>query len=321
MRIVCSPLIDREYRAQFLVETLRREGQLPPAGALAKPLTPQSDPHVKLRSGASIPQLAFGLYLVPDSAVGEEIVLHAIRAGYRHFDTATYYGNEGMLGRALQQSGKDRTEFYLSSKVWNDAVKAGRAAVRQSVEDSLQLLQCEYLDLMLVHWPVPGCFIEAYHELEDLCKEGKIKAIGLSNFSPEEFQELVDGGITVHPAVNQFEVSPLMYRRELVQFFQDQEIAVAASKSLNRAACLDNAEIAVLAERYSVTPAQVVLRWSFQKGLIVVSKTVSPLRMALNRNILHFTLSYDDMAVLDSLTQPQDIAQREELEAVRKKSL
>jgi diketogulonate reductase-like aldo/keto reductase len=279
------------------------------------------DPQIRLHNGATIPQLAFGLYMVPNDASGEAVVLDAIRAGYRHFDTATYYGNEAMLGRALQASNVPREAMYVSTKVWNDAVKNGRDAVRQSVLESLQHLQIEYVDLVLIHWPVPEHFVDAYKELEDLVEQGKIKSIGLSNFTPQEYQELVKSGITVHPVVNQIEVSPLMYRPKLVQYFQEHWIAVAASKSLNRAACLDHPAIVEIAKRHSVTPAQVVLRWSVQKGLVVVTKTSKPDRMKENRSVVHFSLSVEDMVLLDSLTPPEAIRERDELEAIRKASL
>ena len=168
----------------FLLEQLRKKGKVPPLGELATPLT--VEPTVTMRNGKGIPQLAFGLYKVPASDEGERIIVDAIHAGYRHFDTAAFYQNEATLGRALKKSGLARENFFLCSKVWNDAQKKGRAAVRESVEESLEALDFGgYFDLYLVHWPVPGHFVETYKELEILHYEGKLRNLGLSNFSPK----------------------------------------------------------------------------------------------------------------------------------------
>jgi diketogulonate reductase-like aldo/keto reductase len=168
----------------FLLDRLRKEGKIPPLGELATPLC--TEPTLTMSNGKSVPQLAFGLYKVPASVEGERIILNAIHAGYRHFDTAAFYGNEATLGRALQKSGLPRENFFICSKVWNDAQKQGRAAVRESVEESLEALDFGgYFDLYLIHWPVPGCFVETYKELEILHSEGKLKSLGLSNFTPQ----------------------------------------------------------------------------------------------------------------------------------------
>ena len=305
----------------FLMSQLRADGKLPAAGELASPLcTPE--PTLTMNNDQKIPQLAFGLYKVPSDEHGEEIILNAIKAGYRHFDTASFYANEDALGRACKKSGIPRQEFFITSKVWNEAVKGGRAAVRESVEDSINKLDFGgYFDLFLVHWPVPGHFGEAYKELESLQREGKLKSIGLSNFSEQEFQDLIDSGITIQPAVNQFEVSPVMYRKDMIDFFQQRNVLVCASKPLNRAACLAEKDIVALADKYSVTGAQLILRWGIQHGLIIAPKTATPTRMTENRSILNFTISNEDMELLDSLTTKEALEARAELEIVRKTSL
>jgi methylglyoxal/glyoxal reductase len=310
-------------RSLFLVEQLRREGKIPPAGKLATPLKPPVHvPVLELSNGTPVPQLAFGLYMIPATDEGEQVIAEAIAAGYRHFDGASFYANEGVLGRALSKSGIPREEFFIASKVWNDAVKGGREAVRNSIEKSLSGLNFgDYFDLFLVHWPVPGFFVDAYKELEEMHKEGKLRALGISNFSIEEYEELVQGGITVAPAVNQIEVSPVMYRSELVNFFQESNILVAAYKPLNRASAFDRPIIVQLAAKHSVSPAQVMLRWSLQKGLIVVAKTSNADRMRENRAITHFSLSNEDMELLDSLSLVEDLRKRAEHETLRKTSL
>lgn len=167
----------------FLLERLRQEGKIAPSGQLATPLSGES--YLRLSSGRPIPQMAFGLYKVPSGTEGEEIILNAIGAGYRHFDTASFYGNEEILGRAIKKSGLKREEFFICSKVWNDAQKEGPDAVILSAQRSLEFLDTEYIDLFLIHWPVPGCFVQTYKALEQLHSEGKIRSLGLSNFSVE----------------------------------------------------------------------------------------------------------------------------------------
>ena len=210
------------------------------------------------------------------------------------------------------------------SKVWNDAQKQGRVAVRASVLQSIKALDFGddgYIDLFLIHWPVPRCFVDTYKELELLHKEGKLKHLGLSNFSIAEYEELMakENNISVPPAVNQFEVSPFMYRPQDVSYFQERGILVSSSKSLHRAdECLNNPQLKSLSTKYSVTPAQVMLRWGLQKGLIVISKTATPARMVENRALFCFSLSEVDMQTLDELTTDEDVAKRQQLEKERK---
>lgn len=307
----------------FLVDALRKEGKLPPLGALASNLTSTSvDPTITLSNGMTVPQLAYGLYKVPADKDGEEAVRQAVAAGYRHFDGASFYGNEVQLGNALRSTGLPRQEFFLTGKVWNDAVRQGAAGVRASVEKSLEDINFGgYFDLFLVHWPVPGHFVEAYKELEVLHKEGKLRAIGLSNFNEAEYEELVASQISIPPVVNQMEVSPVMYRPELIRFFTERGITIAAFKPLNRAGSMDRSELVQVATRHSVTPAQVMLRWALQKDLIVISKTVTPARMHENRNLFAFALKQDDMALLDAMTTAEDIRVRQEHEIKRKTGL
>lgn len=271
-------------------------------------------------SGISIPQLAFGLYLVPADENGVSIILNAIRAGYRHFDTASYYGNERTLGNALKRSGIPRDQFFIVSKVWNDAQK--NKTVRTSVEQSIEAIDFgDYIDLYLIHWPVPGCFVDTYKELELLHHKGKLKHLGLSNFIPAEYEELmsIENNITVLPIVNQFEVSPFMYRPYDVSYFQQRGVLVSSSKSLNRAGeCFTNITLQGIARNHCVAPAQVMLRWGIQKGLIVTCKSSSLTRMVENRNIFLFVLSDEEIMVLDELTMEDDVMKRTELEKARK---
>lgn len=297
----------------------------------------------------NVPALAFGLYKVPNDDEGVRIVLDAItRANYRHLDSASIYGNEKTLGKALANCIKtttttastssssssssakqkiiERSKLFVASKVWNDAQKEGRIAVRRSVEQSLKDLGLDYLDICYIHWPVPGYFVDTYRELLLLQKEGKIKFLGISNFRIADYEELlanVPQNEFVPPLINQFEVSPFLYRPKMIKYFQEKEILVAASKALNRAAGLDGDDSIVvrgIAESYSVTPAQVLLRWSFQKGLIVLSKTSSLSRMKENRALFEFSLSREEMEQLDGITTKEVVQARDELEDQRRTS-
>jgi diketogulonate reductase-like aldo/keto reductase len=301
------------------LDKLRQDGLLPPAGALASPLcnlTLTFSNHVK------VPQLAFGMYTIPGNDEGETVLTNAISAGYRHFDGASYYKNEVTLGRALRKSGIPREQFFITSKVWNDSIKAGREAVRESVLQSTQDIGYgDYLDLVLLHWPVPHHFIPAYNELELLCQQGKIKSIGLSNFNIQEYEELVKSGLTIPPVVNQFQVSSFLYRKDLVDFFTRKKLLVTSSKSLHRGASLDHPDLVRMAEKYSATAAQIMIRWGVQKGLIVAVKTSSPLRMKENLSVTSFSIDKEDMNTLDSLTTDADIKEREKHEMMSKSSI
>ena len=228
------------------------------------------------------------------------------------------------MGTALKRSGLPRKDFFICSKVWNDAQKNGRKAVRQSVLQSIALLDFgDYFDLFLVHWPVPGCFVDTYKELEILHGEGYLRNLGLSNFSSQEYEELMakENNITIPPVVNQFEVSPFMYRPELVSYFQKKGVLVSSSKALHRGGGFNESVVQKLSEKYHVTPAQILIRWGFQKGLIVVTKTATPSRMLENRDVFSFSMDDDEIKRLDSLTTSDDVAKREQLEVERKSQL
>ena len=289
-----------------------------------------------------IPRLAFGLYKVPNGDDGVGIINDAIlRAGYRHLDSASIYGNEKILGKALEhcfgmtkdvsygdskQTVLNRSDLFVASKVWNDAQREGRSAVRRSIEQSLNDLGLDYLDICYVHWPVPGYFVETYRELLSLRREHKIKHLGISNFRIADYEELLEkipANEFVPPLIHQFEVSPFMYRPKTIEFFAQKQILVAASKALNRTVGLDSEEgkvVREIAKCHSVTPAQVLLRWSYQKGLIVLSKTNSLSRMNENRSLFHFSLSPLEMDQLDAITKEEAVRAREELEAKRRSS-
>jgi diketogulonate reductase-like aldo/keto reductase len=284
------------------------------------------EPVVTLNNGTTIPQLAFGMYQVPANEQGEAIVANAIQAGYRHFDSAAFYQNEHILGRALRNSGLSRQEFYITSKVWNDAVKQGPDAVHDSITQTLQDIGFgTYLDLCFIHWPVPGYFVQAYQALQDEYYNGRIRSLGLSNFDETEYHELMQSshGITVRPVCNQMEVSPVMYRPDLITFFQARKVLIYAYKPLHRAntAVFHHPVLQQISTTTHKTPAQIMLRWCYQKGLVVACKSSTLDRMQENRNILDFVLSETHMKRLDELTTPEALTKRKEHERMRKTSL
>jgi len=276
-----------------------------------------------MNNGIAIPKLAFGLYKIPVD--GEQIILDAIEAGYRHFDTAVYYGNESTLGNAIIMSGLPRSDFFICTKVWND--DQINRTVRESVQGSLKRLKMEYIDLCLIHWPVPGHYIETYKVLQEMVHPqdcGKIRSLGLSNFSPSEYIELMAAGndITVQPVVNQMEVSPFMYRPDIVDFFQAQGLVVSSSKALHRGEKFDHVVLEQLSQQYHMTPAQLMIQWGLQKGLVVVAKTSHKLRMIENRETFtNNVLQESDVCLLDECTTAEEICLRDELERQRKASM
>ncbi len=289
-------------------------------------------------TNVKVPALGFGLYKIPNDDEGVRIITDAIlQAGYRHLDSASIYGNERTVGKALancfgetkQSSGKafqilERSQLFIASKVWNNAQREGRLAVRHSVEQSLDDMGLEYMDLCYVHWPVPGYFVETYRELLSLRKEGKIKFLGISNFRITDYEELlakIPPSEFVPPLIHQFEISPFMYRPKTIEYFVEKNMLVAASKALNRTAGLDGQNgkvIRDIAMSHSVTPAQVLLRWSYQRGFIVLSKTARLARMEENRKLFKFSLSPKEMDQLDFITTDEVVWERENLEAKRR---
>lgn len=216
----------------------------------------------------------------------------------------------------------DRSELFVASKVWNDDQR--ESTVRSSVLSSLEDLKLDYLDIVYIHWPVPGYFVRAYRELILLQKEGKIKHLGISNFRIADYEELlskIPSNEFVPPLIHQFEVSPFMYRPDILNYYKSKNILVAASKALHRTIGLDDqdgAAVQDIAKCHSVTPAQVLLRWSFQRGLIVLSKTSSSSRMKENRDLFKFSLSLEEMDRLDNLTTEESVREREDLESKRR---
>jgi 2,5-diketo-D-gluconate reductase A len=260
-------------------------------------------PDVTLNNGQQIPQLGFGVFLIePQDTVAA--VSTALEAGYRHIDTAEEYGNEKEVGEAIRQSGLDRSEVFVTSKLNNDAHQPDDA--RQAFDESLKALGVDYLDLFLIHWPLPtrydGDFVSTWQTLEEFYREGRARSIGVSNFQAHHLRRL-HGESQIIPAVNQIEVNPYLTQDELRGFCAEHQIAVEAWSPLGRGNVLQDPEIEAIARRAAKTPAQVVLRWHIQRGDIVFPKSVTPDRIRENIDIFDFGLSADEIGTISALNR------------------
>ena len=253
-----------------------------------------------LNNGVEIPILGFGTYRAKRGGETVKAVKHALEVGYRHIDTAAIYGNEEDVGQAIRESGVPREDIFVTSKLWNTDHGADRAA--QAFETSLKKLQLDYLDLYLIHWPVEEFRLETWKVLEDLYKEGRVRAIGVSNYMTWHLEELLKEA-TVIPQANQVEFSLYLNQQTLLSFCTSDNIAVEAYSPLTKGRKLNDPPLLEIAKKYNKSPAQILLRWGIQQGLIVLAKSVNPERIAQNAEIFDFEISPKDMTVLDSFNQ------------------
>ena len=256
-------------------------------------------PTVTLNSGVRMPQLGFGVFQVSDDDT-TAAVSAALAAGYRSIDTAAIYGNEAGTGRALAESGIAREELFVTSKVW--VADLGYDATLAAYESSLDKLGLDYLDLYLIHWPAPATdgYLESWRALEKLLQDGRVRAIGVSNFLPEHLEKLVGLGGTV-PAVNQVELHPALQQREIAESNAAHGIATEAWSPLAQGAVLGEPAVTAIAAEHGVTPAQVILRWHLQQGRIIIPKSVTPARIRENLDVFGFELADTELAAIDAL--------------------
>ena len=253
---------------------------------------------VTLNNGVSIPILGFGVFQIPAEET-KQAVLDAIAAGYRHFDTAQAYANEKEVGQAIAESGLPREEFFITSKVWLDHY--GYEKARQSVLDSLEKMGLDYLDLMLLHQPFSD-YYGAYRALEDLYREGKLRAIGVSNFYPDRLSDLV-AFTEITPQINQVETHP--FNQQI--FAQENmvknivQIESWATFAEGRNGIFTNPVLEEIGRKYGKSTAQVIVRWQVQRGIVCLTKTVKPERMKENLDVFDFELSDADMEAIAGL--------------------
>lgn len=255
---------------------------------------------VFLNNDREMPLLGLGVYKLTGDNEAEQAIYHAAQAGYRLIDTASAYANEDAVGRGIAQCGVPRKDLFITTKIWNNAQRLGD--IEDSFRRSLERLQLDYVDLYLIHWPVPGCFLNTWKAMEKLLESGQAQSIGVSNFEIRHLEELKKySGIV--PAVNQIEFHPYCYQKELLEYCQDQGIQVQAYAPLARGAYLDNDVMCVLATKYVKTPAQIGLRWALQKGVAVIPKSTDPERIRSNGELFDFEIEDSDMEIIDGLNQ------------------
>jgi 2,5-diketo-D-gluconate reductase A len=258
-------------------------------------------PGVTLNDGTSIPQLGFGVYQI-DPAETAAAVREALSIGYRHIDTAEMYGNEKEVGQGIREAGVDRGDVFVTSKLNNGFHEPD--AARRAFDATLRALDSDYVDLFLIHWPLPtlygGDFVSTWNVLEEFAADGRARSIGVSNFQPAHLDKLADGSQTT-PAVNQIEVHPYLVNDTVRMYGQDHGIATEAWSPIARGRVLGDPTITKIAAATGKTPAQVVLRWHVQRGDIVFPKSVSPARMKENFELFDFNLDGEDMAAISAL--------------------
>lgn len=262
-----------------------------------------------LSNGVQIPCIGFGTWQTPDGETAVKAVEAALADGYRHIDAAAIYGNEESVGKAIANSGVKRGELFVTSKLWND--EHGYESTLRAFDKTLKDLGLEYLDLYLIHWPVPAKFkndwqkknAETWKAFEELYKEGRIRAIGVSNFLPHHVEELKKTA-EIMPMVNQIEYHPGLMQKEVADYSQKEGMLIEAYSPLGTGKMLGNETLKGIAEKYGKSVAQICIRWVLQNGVLPLPKSVTPSRIADNAQVFDFELAADDMAVIDAMVDP-----------------
>ncbi|OIK24199.1 aldo/keto reductase [Streptomyces malaysiense] len=263
-------------------------------------------PPIILNNGVEMPQVGFGVWQVPDDEA-EQAVGTALEAGYRSIDTAAAYGNEEGTGRAIAASGLPREEIFVTTKLWNS--DQGYDATLRAFDTSLGKLGLDRLDLYLIHWPLPArdTYVDTYKALEKLYADGRVRAIGVSNFLPEHLRRLAEE-TSVVPAVNQIELHPHLQQHAAREYHAEQGIRTEAWSPLGQGkGLLEVPAIVAIAQKHNRTPAQVVLRWHVQQGTIVIPKSVTPSRIKENIEVFDFSLDAEDLAAIGALNEDRRI--------------
>ena len=259
---------------------------------------------VELKNGVPMPYFGLGVFQVHDGEEVKQAVKYALSAGYRHIDTASLYGNERGVGQSVRESSVPRKEIFVTSKVWNS--DQGYANTLLAFDVSMKLLGFEYLDLYLVHWPVKGKYIETWRALEQLYAEGRIRAIGVSNFLRHHLEDLL-AHCKVVPMVNQMEFHPRLVQQELIDFCNSHTIQYEAWSPLMQGKIFNIKELQTLAEKYKKDIAQIVLRWNLQKGVVAIPKSIRRERIISNAQIFDFEITPKDTQAIDLLDKNERV--------------
>lgn len=266
--------------------------------------------YLNLADGQKMPQQGFGVYKLTDSATFTQTIKDAYEGGYRLFDTAQMYGNEADLGTALKSLNVDRDDYFITTKVAEK--NQGYQSAIDSVKVSLRKLQLDYVNLLLVHWPINGHFFETWQAFEDMKKEGLTKSIGVSNYGMVHLQYLATQAHEM-PVVDQLECHPWLSEKPMIDFNNQHHIVTQAWAPLGRGRIFEEPIIKSLAEKYSKSPAQIILRWHLQNGLSFIPKSAHAARIKQNADIYDFQLTSDDMKQMNSINKNVRISQEPEL--------
>lgn len=257
-----------------------------------------------LHNGVQMPWFGLGVFKVEDGAELVESVKAAIKNGYRSIDTAAIYGNETGVGQGIREAMAEynvtREELFVTSKVWN--ADLGYESTLAAYETTLNKLGLDYLDLYLIHWPVEGKFQEAWRALETLYKDGRVKAIGVSNFQIHHLETLMKDA-AVKPMINQVELHPQLTQKELIDYCKQQDIQIEAWSPLMQGQLLDHPVLKEIAEKHNKSIAQVILRWDLQHGIVTIPKSTKEHRIIENSNVFDFELSESELSRIDALNQ------------------
>lgn len=260
-----------------------------------------------LSNGVELPCIGYGTYKAADGN-DCDIIKMAMEAGYQYFDTASFYGTESYIAQAMKESGKERKDCIIASKVWKDEM--GYEQTKEAFQRTLERLDTDYLDLYLIHWPLPSpdyrewkqLNVDTWRAMEELYKAGKVRAIGVSNFLPHHIENLIEHGSIV-PMLNQLEVHVGYTQEAAVQYCKEHNIQVQAWSPIGRTRVLQEPLILELAKKYEVSPAQICIRFLLQKGIMPLPKSSSLERMKQNQDVFTFEISQEDMYRLDTLPQ------------------
>ncbi|WP_174730358.1 aldo/keto reductase [Mesobacillus harenae] len=255
-----------------------------------------------LHNSVEMPKFGLGVYKVEDGLRVEETVKSALQIGYRSIDTASFYDNEEGVGKAIKASGVPREELFITTKVWN--TEQGYDSTLKAFDESMKKLELDYLDLYLIHWPVKDTYLETWRALETLYREGRVRAIGVSNFKIEHLNDLLMNA-KEKPAVNQVELHPHLTQLELRQFCKTQNIKVEAWSPLARGRILNEPLLTEIALSHGKTPAQIILRWHLQNDIIIIPKSVTPARLKENSEIFDFHLNQDEIEKINQMNKNQ----------------
>ncbi|MDD1743941.1 MAG: aldo/keto reductase [Methanomassiliicoccales archaeon] len=260
---------------------------------------------VNLNNGIKMPVLGLGVYQMSSGGQTKTACLDALAAGYRLIDTASMYGNEMDVGAAVAECGLDREELFITTKVWNN--DHGFDQALKAFQRSQKALGVDYVDLYLIHWPGGGARKETWQALEQLLREGKCRAIGVSNYTISHLKEML-GYAEVPPAVNQVEFHPWLFQKDLLEYCQKEKIQLEAYSPLSRARKLGSPILARIGSHYGKTPAQIMIRWGLQHGLVEIPKSTHKDRIVENANVFDFQISDSDIKEIDSIDRERRVS-------------